>query len=407
MNHPQKASTVLVSGAGIAGEALAFWLRRGGFMPTVLEVAPALRPGGQAVDLRGAGRTVVERMGLMEAARALVVPQRGIAFVDARGRHRAEMAVGDLDGDGIVSEIEVLRGDLAQLLHDANADDVEHVFGRRVTAVRDIAGGVEVTFDDGTLRDFDLVVGADGPHSGVRALAFGPEGRFVRPVGGYTAWFTAPDEGGLDGWLEMFNAPGGLVVSVRPDRVPGQVKAGLSFASAPLDHDRHDRSAARRLLAERFAGLGWRTPGLVDAAGSADDFYFDSINQVHLNSWSTGRVVLVGDAACCPSALTGMGTSLALVGAYVLAGELALAHGNHETAFAAYEARMRPYARHGQELPPGGMKGYAPQTARAISNRVLGVRLMTSRPLRSLAKKVLFSRADAIDLPDYPALVGP
>ena len=116
MNHPQKASTVLVSGAGIAGEALAFWLRRGGFTPTVLEVAPGLRPGGQAVDLRGAGRTVVERMGLMDAARALVVPQRGIAFVDAHGRHRAEMAVGDLDGDGIVSEIEVLRGDLAQLL---------------------------------------------------------------------------------------------------------------------------------------------------------------------------------------------------------------------------------------------------------------------------------------------------
>jgi 2-polyprenyl-6-methoxyphenol hydroxylase-like FAD-dependent oxidoreductase len=394
--------TILISGAGLAGSALAFWLRRAGFTPTVVEVAPGLRPGGQTVDLRGAGRTVVERMGLMSAARALVVPQRGIAFVDEKGRHRAEMSVDALDGDGIVSEIEVLRGDLGQLLHDATAPDVEYVFGHRITAMEDTADGVQVTFDDGEVRIFDLVVGADGPHSGVRRLAFGPEEQFVRPVGGYMAWFTAPDVGDLDGWFEMFNAPGGLVVSVRPDRVPGQVKAGLSFVSAPLVYDRHDLPALRRLVTDRFAGLGWRTPALLDAAATANDFYFDSITQVHLDCWSTGRVTLVGDAACCPSPLTGMGTSLALVGAYVLAGELARADGDHETAFVAYEARMRPYVRQGQELPPGGIKSYAPMSALGIRSRFLSTRLMVSRPLRGLVKKMFFSRADAIDLVDYP-----
>jgi 2-polyprenyl-6-methoxyphenol hydroxylase-like FAD-dependent oxidoreductase len=406
MSRTRTPQTVLVSGAGIAGPALAFWLRRGGFTPTVVETASGPRPGGQTVDLRGAGRTVVQRMGLLDAAQALVVPQRGIAFVDANGRHRAEMTVEDFDGDGIVSELEVLRGDLTRLLHDATADDVEHLFGRRAVALHDTGDGVEVTFDDGQVRVFDLVVGADGPHSGVRRLAFGPEERFVRPLGGYTAWFTAPDDVGLDGWYEMFNAPGGLVVSLRPDRVPGSAKAGLSFLSAPLDLDRNDLAAARRLVAERFAGVGWQAPALVAAAATADDFYLDAVTQVHLDRWSTGRVVLVGDAGCCPSPLTGMGTSLALVGAYVLAGELARADGDHRAAFTAYEARMRPYVRQGQQLPPGGMKSYAPTSAFAIRSRILTTRLMVTRPLRGLTKKLFFSHADAIDLPDHPTLVA-
>jgi 2-polyprenyl-6-methoxyphenol hydroxylase-like FAD-dependent oxidoreductase len=223
-------------------------------------------------------------------------------------------------------------------------------------------------------------------------------------LGGYNAWFTAPVDVGLDGWYEMHNAPGGLVVSLRPDRVPGQAKAGLSFTSPPLTYDRNDLPAIRRLLAERFAGVGWRTPALLAAAAGADDLYFDALVRVDLDRWSTGRTVLVGDAGYCPSPLTGMGTSLALVGAYVLGGELALADGDHEAAFAAYEARMRPYVRQGQQLPPGGIKSYAPTSALSIWSRVVSTRLMVSRPLRGLAKRMFFSHADAIDLPDYPVL---
>jgi 2-polyprenyl-6-methoxyphenol hydroxylase-like FAD-dependent oxidoreductase len=397
--------TVLVSGAGIAGPALAYWLHHHGFVPTVVEIAPARRPGGQTVDLRGAGRTVVERMGLMAAVRAACVEQRGVAYVDAAGRHLAEMSVDALDGVGIVSEIEIQRGDLADVLADATDGDVEYLFGRRVTAIEERADGVEVTFSDGTVRSFDLLVGADGPHSGVRGLAFGPEETVTRPLGGYMAWFTAPDAEGLDGWYAMYNEPG-LVASMRPDRIPGRVKAGLSFLSEPLTYDRRDLAAQRRLVAERFAGSAGPAPALVDAMADADDFYLDAVAQVHLDRWSAGRVVLLGDAGYCPSPLTGMGTSLALVGAYVLAGELARAEGDHDRAFTAYEERMRPYVRQGQELQPGGIEGYLPRTRLAIRLRVLSMRLMVSRPLKRLAKKLFFSKADAIELPDYAVTVS-
>ncbi len=395
--------TVLVSGAGIAGPALAFWLHRFGFVPTVVEVAPTRRPGGQTVDLRGAGRTVIERTGLMPAVRAACLDQRGIAYVDAAGRHLAEMSVDALDGDGIVSEIEILRGDLADVLVDATQDDVEYLFGLRVTALDQRADDVEVTFSDGTVRLFDLVVGADGPHSGIRALAFGPEENVAQPLGGYMAWFTAPAPSDVGGWYEMYNEPG-LVASMRPDRDPGRVKAGLSFLSEPLDYDRRDLAAQRRIVADRFAGSGGPAPALIEAMATADDFYLETVAQVHMDRWSSGRVALVGDAGYCPTPLTGMGTSLALVGAYVLAGELARADGDHERAFDAYEKTMRPYVSQGQELPPGGIEGYAPRTRLAIRLRVLTMKMMVSRPFKGLAKKMFFSKADAIDLPDYTAV---
>jgi 2-polyprenyl-6-methoxyphenol hydroxylase-like FAD-dependent oxidoreductase len=399
-----KTRTVLVSGGGIAGPALAFWLHRHGFVPTVVETAPAVRPGGQTVDLRGAGRTVVERMGLMPTVRAACVDQRGVAYVDAAGRHLAEMSVDALDGDGIVSEIEILRGDLADVLVDATRDDVEYLFGVRVVALEQRPDDVLVTLSDGTVRPVDLVVGADGPHSGTRRLAFGPEDGLVRRLGGYMSWFTAPDHVGLDGWFAMYNEPG-RVASMRPDTAPGRAKAGLSFLSEPLVHDRNDLDAQRRIVAERFADGDGLVPALVAAMLEADDFYLDDVAQVHMDRWTVGRVALVGDAGYCPTPLTGMGTSLALVGAYVLAGELARAGGDHERALRAYEERMRPYVRQGQELPPGGMRGYVPPSRLGIRLRVLTLKLMISRPFRGLAKKMFFSKADAIDLPDYAVVV--
>ncbi|MET9181975.1 FAD-dependent monooxygenase [Kitasatospora aureofaciens] len=175
---------ILICGAGIAGPALAHWLRRHGFRPTVVERAPGPRPGGQAVDLRGAGRTVIERMGLMERARALCVEQRGVALVDRRGRHTARMPVELFGGEGIVSEIEILRGDLADLLREAS-EGVEYLYDDTVTALTEDAGGVTVRFENAPQRRFHLVVGADGLHSAVRRLAFGPEQDHYRPLGGY------------------------------------------------------------------------------------------------------------------------------------------------------------------------------------------------------------------------------
>ncbi|GAA1870199.1 FAD-dependent monooxygenase [Pseudonocardia ailaonensis] len=391
-------TTVLVSGAGIAGPALAYWLHRHGSTVTVVESAPAPRPGGQTVDLRGAGREVVEQMGLMPAIREVAMEQEGIAYVDASGAHVAEMPVDAFGGEGIVSEIEILRGDLAQVLLDATPD-VEYVYGRRVTALTDRADDVEVTFDDGTVRTFDLVVGADGPHSGIRRLAFGPEEQFVKPLGGYTAWFTAPDPVGLNGWYEMYNEPG-RVASIRPDSTAGRAKAGLSFLSDPIPYDRRDIDAQRALLAARFAGMAWATPELVEAARTADDLYLDSVGQIRMDHWTRGRVALVGDAGYCPTPLTGLGTTLALVGAYVLAGELSRTP-DHRVAFAAYEERMRPFVKEAQTLPPGGFTGYCPKTRGAIRMRVLTTKAMVSRWGQPIAKKLFFSRSKAIELPDY------
>ncbi|MFJ2577414.1 FAD-dependent monooxygenase [Kitasatospora aureofaciens] len=399
---------ILISGAGIAGPVLAHWLRRNGFNPTVVERAPAPRPGGQTVDLRGAGRTVIERMGLMEQVRALCVDQRGLGLVDRRGRLTARMPVELFDGEGIVSEIEILRGDLADLLYRASAGEVEYLFDDTVTALAEDADGVTVTFENAAQRRFGLVVGADGLHSAVRRLAFGAGDAHYRPLGGYNAWFTVTDRLDLDGWFLMYNAPGGLVASARPGRLPGEVKAGLAFRSGPLAFDRRDTAAQQRLLTERFAGAGWEVDRLLAGMARADDFFFDSVGQIRLDHYTRGRVALIGDAGYSPSPLTGLGTSLALVGAYLLAGELGAARTagtGHRAAFARYEELMRPYVTRSQELPPGGMNGYAPNSAAMIRLRAASMRMMGRWPMRGILA-AQFAKAGDIDLPDYALLAA-
>jgi 2-polyprenyl-6-methoxyphenol hydroxylase-like FAD-dependent oxidoreductase len=400
-----KNTNVLISGASIAGPTMAYWLREHGFTPTVVERAPALRPGGQAVDLRGAGRSVVERMNLMDDVRAVTLDQRGIACVDEEGRIRARLAADAFGGEGIISEIEILRGDLSEVLHRASLPGTEYLFDDTITAIDQDDDGVMVTFEKAAPRRFGLVIGADGLHSTVRALAFGPESSTVRPLGGYTAWFTAPADFDLDGWFLMHNAPGGLVASARPGRLPHELKAGLSFRSHPITYDRRDVAQQRDIVARRFAGVGWEAARLVADMREAADFSFDSIGQVHLDRWSAGRVALLGDAGYSPSPLTGLGTSLALVGAYVLAGELAAADGDHRVAFARYEQVMRPYVTEGQKLPPGGVSGYAPKGRFEIRMRMASMNWMTRWPLRPLIAGQ-FAKAGNIALPDYRQRVG-
>ncbi|MCZ1005437.1 FAD-dependent oxidoreductase [Streptomyces lydicus] len=391
---------ILICGAGIAGPALAYWLRKRGSRVTIVERAPEPRPGGQTVDLRGAGRTVIERMGLMDRARAESVDQRGLALVDASGRTTARVPADSFGGEGIVSEIEILRGDLAHLLYEATLPDTEYLFDDTVTGIDEDANAVTVTFEKAAPRRFGLVVGADGPHSVVRALAFGPEQEFVHPLGLYTAWFTAAVDLELDGWYLMHNAPGGLVASARPGRLPGEIKAGFSFRSAPIAYDRRDVAAQQELVAQRFAGVGWETSRLLRAMHAAPDFFFDSMGQVRLDRWSRGRVALLGDAGYCATPLTGLGTSLALVGAYVLAGELAAAEGDHRMAFRHYDEVMRPYVSQAQQLPPGGASGFAPSGRLGIRLRDLSMRQMTRWPMRNLLA-AQFAKAGDIALPEY------
>lgn len=394
-----RKTEILVSGAGIAGAALAYWLRTAGFAVTIVERAPAPRPGGQTVDLRGAGRDVITRMGLMDQARAITVDQNGLALVDAAGRTKARLPADAFGGEGIVSEIEILRGDLGRLLYEATLPSTEYLFDDTITGLDQDDDGVTVTFEKASPRRFGLVIGADGLHSAVRALAFGPESECVRSLDLYTAWFTAVEEMDLDGWFLMYNAPGGLVASARPGRLPGEIKACLSFRSPPIAYDGRDTAAQRALVARHFSGIGWEVPRLLRAMDAAPDFFLDSMGQVHLDRWSRGRVALVGDAGYCPTPLSGLGTSLALVGAYVLAGELA-AVDDHRVAFEKYDHIMRPYVTEAQKLPPGGASGYAPSSALAIRMRAASMRSMTRWPMRTLLA-AQFAKAGNIALPDY------
>ncbi|MEO3810817.1 FAD-dependent monooxygenase [Sphaerisporangium sp. B11E5] len=394
-----RSKSVLVSGAGIAGPALAFWLRRYGFAVTVVERAPGVRAGGHAVDLRGVARDVAEWMGIMPEVRRHQVDERGFAFVDRDGRRTATMPADAFGGEGIVAEIEIMRGDLGRILHDATRDDTVYVFGDRITALTQRDDGVEVVFANGAPRRFDLVVGADGVRSAVRGLAFGPEERYVRHLGAYTAYFTVPDPGDLDNWFLMYNAPGGLVAGIRPER-GGTAKASLAFTSPPLHHDRLDVREQQRVLAEKMAGAGWRVPALLEAMPDAPDFYFDAICQVHVDRWWRGRVALLGDAGYCGSPLAGLGTSMSLVGAYVLAGELASTPEDHEAAFARYQDEMRDYVARCVRLPPGGVNGFAPRSQLMISLRGLSMRMMTRGPMRRLMAGQ-FHKSDGIVLKEY------
>jgi 2-polyprenyl-6-methoxyphenol hydroxylase-like FAD-dependent oxidoreductase len=396
--------TVVISGGGIAGPALAHWLSATGYRVVVVELAPDIRPGGQTVDLRGAGRSVVERMGLLDQMVERSLEQRGAAWVKFDGSRRAEMPVEAFHGNGIVSKLEILRGDLVDVLYQNTALRVEYRFGARISSLEQSDDAVEVILSDGTTLSADLVVGADGPHSAVRRLVFGPEERFVKPLGGYHAWFTAPDTAGLDGWFLMYQAPPGLNASMRPSHDPTKAKAGLAFRSEPLEYDRRNLDQQRELLAQRFTGAGWQCDALLSAAANADDFYFDAFARVHMASFSHGRVTLVGDAGYCASPLSGMGTSLAVVGAYVLAGELGPADGldgeRIRSALPRYETVMRPYIDRCQDVPRG-IDGYLPKSGRNIAMTAQAMKWMQRWPLRAIAEKKWFTTADAIELPDY------
>ncbi|WP_206067683.1 FAD-dependent monooxygenase [Nonomuraea composti] len=347
MNGPR----VLVVGASVAGPALAHWLRRWGAEVTVVERAPELRPGGQAVDARGIAKDVISRMGLDSAVRAACTDTAGAYTVDADGQVLETFSAEDDGGDGYIADIEILRGDLSQVLYDATRDGVEYVFGDRIAELAQDADGVDVVFAGGDRRRFELVVGADGLHSALRAMVFGPHERFIRHLGHVLAFYSVPNEFGLDRWLlEYQDQASGRSALLRPIQDATRAMAMLSFTSPDFDVDYRDIAAQKVLLRERMTGLGWLTPDILAHLDDTPDFYLDQVAQVVMERWSDGRVALLGDAAFSSSPMSGQGTGLALVGAYVLAGELAAAGWDPAAGFARYEARMRSYVEANQEI---------------------------------------------------------
>ncbi|UGT64533.1 FAD-dependent monooxygenase [Nocardia asteroides] len=340
---------VLIAGASIAGPALAHWLKRWGAEVTVVERAPELRPGGQAVDARGVTKEVIRRMGLDAAVRAARTKTAGAHTVDADGNVLETFSAEDDGGDGYIADIEILRGDFSRVLYDATRADVEYRFGDRIAELTQDADGVEVTFASGDRRRFELVIGADGLHSSLRALVFGPHERFVHHLGHMLAFYSVPNEFGLDRWLLDHQEPG-RSAGLRPIRDAEQAMAIFTFAASGVAVDHRDISAQKALLRERMAGLGWETERILAHLDDTPDFYLDQVAQVKMEHWSSGRVALLGDAAFSSSPLSGQGTGLALVGAYLLAGELAAAGWDPEAGFPAYERRMRPFVEANQEM---------------------------------------------------------
>ncbi|WP_020673497.1 FAD-dependent monooxygenase [Amycolatopsis nigrescens] len=390
-----KNKNVLISGASIAGPALAHWLPRYGFDVTVVERAPELRPGGHNVDFRGdVHLNVLERMGILTDVRQMQTHGGKLVVVDGAGRQLAALPSEFMSG-----AVEIGRGDLATILYDRTKHQAEYVFGDYLTSLTETAGGVDVTFDRGAPRTFDLVVGADGMHSGVRALTFGPESRFTKFLGYYTAGASGPNHLDLDHTSLLYNEPG-LGVMIGSNRDRDEAGPGFVFASEQLDYDRHDVEQQKKIVADRFQGVGWLTPRLLEDMWASPDFYFDSISQIHLDRFSKGRVALLGDAGY-GATMGGMGTGLAVVCAYVLAGELATAAGDHRVAFAAYERRIRDYAKGCQKISGNAGPFLAPPTEAKIRRRNRAYRLLSAKPLQSFFNRLTTKAATNLTLPDY------
>jgi 2-polyprenyl-6-methoxyphenol hydroxylase-like FAD-dependent oxidoreductase len=386
---------VLISGASVAGPALAWWLARRGFRPVIVERSGQLRGGGYAVDFRGRVHlSVLERMGLLQQVRARQTDLRSISYVDGDGRLVAGLPAVFFAGD-----VEILRGDLASLLYQTTRNDTEYIFGDSVTSLEQDGGGVHVTFERAAPRTFDLVIGADGVHSNIRRLAFGEEDRFARDLGMYVSIFTVPNFAGLDRAGQLYSVPGrtaGIFAFGDPRRAIAQ----MYFTAPGLRYDPGDTARQQEIVTRQFDGLGWQVPRLLAEMAGAPDFYFDTTSQVRIDNWSNGRVALIGDAgyAAGPG---GNGTGNAVVAAYVLAGELAEARGDHTVAYARYERRLRGYVAGGQKQAAGGQAFLAPATWKKIRQRNRFFKMMPYLPVKGMIDRAATKTATAITLPGY------
>ncbi|MPZ80640.1 MAG: FAD-dependent oxidoreductase [Actinophytocola sp.] len=382
---------ILISGGSIAGLTLAHWLARYGFQPTVVERAPGLRAGGNGVDVRDMASGVVERMGIMPRVQAAATDVMGMKFVDADDRSVAHIDTRD------PGAVEIMRDDLVALLHEAT--DVEYIFDDSIRRLEQDDNGVTVTFDRADTRRFDLVIGADGLHSTVRKLAFGPESRFLRYKDHYFAFANTDAALGENRWVTMHNPRPGRMAGIYRSGNHAQAKAYFIFRSGPLTYDHRDVAQHKRLVSDVFGSEpSWRIKELLAAALADPDFYFDALSQVHMDSWSAGRVALAGDGAYCASPASGAGAELALVGAYRLAGELAAAGGDHQVAFPRYQDSHRALVRTKQQIGPN-VRLMVPKTDTGRRVRDTIARLPLMRALGTIERLTQARKSDA--LPKY------
>jgi 2-polyprenyl-6-methoxyphenol hydroxylase-like FAD-dependent oxidoreductase len=386
---------ILISGASIAGPAVAYWLNRYGFATTVVEQAPTLRTGGYAVDFRGPTHmTVLERMGILDELRRLDTGGSPMRFINQSGDEQFSLPAEFAGGD-----VEVLRSDLSSVLYEHTRHRTEYIFGDSIASLADSGDGVNVTFERTTDRTFDLVIGADGLQSNVRRLTFGNRTDVVSFLGYYVAGWDVPNDVGASTTALMCNVPGKLASVAADHRNPARASTMFAFASPPLHYNRRDTEEQKRILRTTFADMGWHVPTLLEGLSTTSELYFDSISRVDIEPWSRGRVALLGDAAH-GATLGGMGTGSAIVGAYILAGELADADGDHHRAFTQYEQKLRRYATRCQDGGRRAGQFLAPSSALRLRVRN---RLLNTGFVKNMLLKASQAMTDGIRIEDYPA----
>lgn len=386
---------ILISGGGIAGPALAYWLVQEGHSVTIVERAATVRNGGQAVDFRGPSIDVLDKMGVLDAVRAQATHMGSLVMVDADGKEIARFP-----SEVISGELEILWGDLARILHEAVREHVVFRFADSITGVRDDGAKVTVSFSRSAPESYDLLIGADGVHSGVRALTFGPEHEFVTQLGQYFTFFAMDNHLGLDHQTVGFRE-GTRGVGIQATAPDAPARGSLSFSDDHLEFDYRDVEGNKKLFSERFTDFGWETPAVLRALSVTAEPYFDSLCQVHLDTYSRGRVCLLGDAAWCASPRSGMGTSLAIVGAYVLAHELRSAQGDFSIAFARFHTLMAPYAARCQRLALDALKIGEADSPWATRLRRLGLRSLRLPGIRQLVARQALKVGRSFVLPAY------
>jgi 2-polyprenyl-6-methoxyphenol hydroxylase-like FAD-dependent oxidoreductase len=393
------AKTVLISGAGIAGPTFAYWLDKAGLKPTLVEAAPSLRTGGYVIDFWGLGYDIAEWMGIAGDLDHVGYHMREMRIVDANGQRIAGFGANvfrELAGGRFVT---ARRSDLARLLFEKALPATETIFGDEISGLAQDRAGVDVTFARSQSRRFDLVIGADGLHSRVRSIVFGPQNRFEKSLGYTVAAFEAQGYRPRDEDVYVIhNKPSCMLArfALHNDRTLFL----FVFVSRPGDSPpAHDFTAQKAMLRSRYSEAGWESLPILHELDRADDLYFDRVSQIHMPTWSSGRIALVGDAAFCASLMAGQGSALAMTAAYVLAGELARAGKSHEEAFQRYERLLRPYIETKQKGARNFSSAFAPKTAFGLHfrNLVIGVTRIPGLARVAFGRDII----DRLVLPQY------
>jgi len=394
----QQKRRVLITGASVAGTTLAWWLNHWGFDVTVVERHPQFRDGGQNIDVRGAGRDVLHKMRLEDVVARNGTGEEGIRFVNENNETIAEFDVDEIGPDGPTAELEILRGDLARILFEACGHDTRFRFGDCVEDIDDQKDGAVVTFKSGNQENYDLVIVAEGVGSSTREMFFMGENepRWLDVIMGY---FTIPKSESDVDHCRIYTAGEGRSIWLRPDN-KGTTRVILVVQKKPDEEDALSPEEQKEFLRQHFHDAGWEAPRVLQGLNTADDLYFDVLRQVKMERWSSGHVILTGDAAWCATPISGIGTTLAIVGAYVLAGELATAK-DLDTALHRYDELMRPYVEKGQGVPKIAPKMLQPQTRFGVALQHAVLRVAASPGVKKIVTKFFTPDADEFTVPDY------